>query len=218
MHSASWVRHDLLASRVLEKLALRVPGLRGHEPEGRILTNIAVGDFRSYIKHRPLSSGVSYEDYVDFWAERWLDKWRERVKLVFGQQDLEVFAKHEKIVRETAPLWRGFSHLPEALELIIDALIDVGELCFTKLLAEATLRSELLRIKQSSRSIEEALSRVKEGALSIVKSAVARARGYRYVKGHLVWLRVGEDVWRTSYGKIVETPAGDEETYGAVNL
>ncbi|MEM4699634.1 MAG: hypothetical protein QXT74_01630 [Candidatus Nezhaarchaeales archaeon] len=218
MQPTGWAGRDLLASRVLERLALRVPGLRWHEPEGRILANVATDDLRSYIKLRPPARGVSYEDYIDFWAERWLDKWRERVKLVFGGQDAEVFAKYRKLVEETAPLW---SHLPnpsEALELIIDALIDAGELCFLRLLAESTLRSELLRVKQSSKSIDEALARVREGALSVVKSAVARARGYKYVRGHLVWLRVSEDVWRTSYGKIVEAPVEDEEAYGAVSL
>lgn len=218
MQPAGWAGRDLLASKVLERLALRVPGLRKHEPEGRMLANVAADDLRSYIKLRPPAREASYEDYVDFWTERWLDKWRERVKLVFGGQDAEVFAKYRRMVEETAPLW---SHLPdpsEALELIMDALIDVGELCFVRLLAESTLRSELLRVRQSSRSIDEALARVREGALSIVKSAVARARGLKYVRGHLVWLRVSEDIWRTSYGRIVEAPFEDEEAYGAVSL
>jgi len=219
MYPADWARQRLLASKMLDRLSTRIPGFKRHEPEGRMLLNVAMNDFRNYVRSRPPSSDVSHDEYADFWAERWLDKWRERVKLVFGQQDAHVFAKHERMIKETTPLWRSFPHLSDALELIIDALIDVGELCFTNLLAETTLRGELARVRQSSKSLEEAARRVREGALSLVKSAVFRARSYKHVRGYLVWLRVDEHIWRTSKGKIVETPTGEgEELYEAVDL
>jgi len=219
MYPAGWARQRLLTFKMLERLSCRIPGFRRHEPEGRMLANVAVSDFKNYVRSRPPPSTVSYDEYTDFWAERWLDKWRERVKLVFNSQGAQVFARHERMVRETMPLWRAFPHLPEALELLVDTLIDVGELCFTNLLAESTLRGELLRIKQASRSLEEAVGYVQRNALSLVKSAMEKARGYRQVKGYLVWLKVDDDIWRTSQGRIIDSPPGEgEELYEAVDL
>lgn len=219
MYSINWAKHRLLASRMLERLSSRIPGFRRQEPEGRMLVSVAMNDFKNYVRSRPPPSTVSHDEYADFWAERWLDKWRERVKLVFNPQCTQVFAKHERVVRETMPMWRSFPHLPEALELLVDTLIDVGELCFTNLLAETTLRSELLRVKQSSKSEKEAVRRVQRDALSLVRSAMSRARGYKQVKGYLVWLKVDDSIWRTSQGRIVDSFSSEgEELYGAVDL
>jgi len=215
MHPADWSRQRLLTLKVLSSLSSRIPGFRSSEPEGRTLARIAMDDLGNYLKLRPPPSHVSLDDYVDFWAERWLDKWRERVKLVLRQQDAHVFAKHERILRETAPLWRSFPYLSEALELVMDALIEVGELCFTNLLAESTLRAELMEVRRSSRSLDEAVRRVREGALALAKSAVLRARSYRSFRGYLVWLKVGDEIWRTSLGKIAEPSMSEEDFIGS---
>ncbi|RLF16162.1 MAG: hypothetical protein DRJ97_01690 [Thermoprotei archaeon] len=211
MYPAQWARERLLTSRILRRLSEHIPGFKHHEPEGRMLANVAVNDFRNYVKYKPPSPNVDQGEYADCWAERWLDKWRERVKLVFRPQDGHVFAKHEKLIRDTSFLWSRFPHLNEALELVVDALIDVGEICFTNLLAESTLRGELLRYKQLCRSDEEALRRIQVDPLKVVKEAMYRAKSLRHVKGPLVWLRVDEHIWRSSTGKIVEEPPGNGE-------
>lgn len=211
MYPADWSRQRFLTLKVLSSLSSRIPGFRGFEPEGRTLAKVAVDDLGNYLKLRPPPSHVSLDDYIDLWAERWLDKWRERVKLVLRQQDAYVFARHERLLRETAPLWQSFPHLSEALELVMDALIDVGELCFTNLLAESTLRAELMEVRRPSRSLDEALRRVHEGALALAKSAMLRARSYRHFKGYLVWLKVGDEIWRTSLGRIAEPSVSEED-------
>ena len=215
MYPAQWARERLLTSRIIKRLSEHIPGFRHDEPEGRMLTNVAVNDFRNYVRCNPPAPHVDQGEYADCWAERWLDKWRERVKLVFRPQDCHVFARHEKLVRDTSYLWSRFPHLSEALELIVDALISVGEICFTNLLAESTLRGELLRYKQGCRSDEEALRRIQADPVRVVKGAMYRAKSLRHVKGPLVWLKVDEHIWRGSTGKIVEDPGDGEDGWAA---
>lgn len=224
MYPAGWARERLLTSKVLDRLSERIPGFKRHEPEGRMLVNVAINDFKNYVRSMPPSPSVDHQEYADYWAERWLDKWRERVKLVLRAQDAHVFAKHERLVKETSYLWSRFPYLSEAVELVVDALISVNELCFTNLLAESTLRGELYRYKQTYKSDEEALRKLQGNPLAVVKSAIYRAKSLKHVKGPLVWLRVDENIWRTSTGKIIERPReGEDEglegaVYGAVDL
>lgn len=207
-----FIKDRQLELMVFNNLSKHIPGLKAGELEGEWLVHVALQDLENYVKSQPRPTNASWEAYLEYWIERWVDKWRERVKLAIGLEDLKIFEAYERLVKETKLLWSKFPNLREALELVVDALVSVSEICFTNLMAESLLRKELYECRRRCKSDGEVLRKIEENPLEIVKivkSAIRAAKNLKESKGHLILLKVDERVLKTSTGRIVELSEGE---------
>ena len=69
--------------------------------------------------------------YLTVWTGIWLKKWKERVKLLIGNQNTNKWNKVSKTLSDAEPIWRNLERKQEIIELIVSTLIKNGEICGT---------------------------------------------------------------------------------------
>jgi hypothetical protein len=123
------------------------------------------------------------DEYLTIWAGIWFKKWKERVKLLIGNQNANRWNKMAKTLSNAEPLWRKMEHKQEIEEIVVATLIKNGEICGTEILAENLLKMEL-----GERNLETVSE--KERAFTIVNSALRKAREMSQSHGPLIFVKV----------------------------
>jgi hypothetical protein len=78
--------------------------------------------------------------FLNVWTGIWLKKWKERVKLLIGNENTKRWNKVTKILNTAEPIWQKLSNRKEMQELITSTLVRNGEICGTSILAENLLK------------------------------------------------------------------------------
>jgi len=123
------------------------------------------------------------QSFVNLWTGMWLQKWKERVKLLIGKEKAGRWDKAEKTLNKAEPLWKKLLNRQEMKEVVTYKLIRNGEICGTSILAENLLKMELGRNKR--RYIDE-----KEKTLNVVNNALRKAKELARSKGPLIFVKV----------------------------
>jgi hypothetical protein len=123
------------------------------------------------------------EEFLDIWTGIWLRKWKERVKLLIGNENANRWNKVTKILSNAEPIWKNLSNRQDAEEIVVLTLVKNGELCGTSILAENLLKMELGEKKR------EYLSE-KEQILNVVNSTLRKARELTQSKGPLIFVKI----------------------------
>lgn len=122
--------------------------------------------------------------YLTVWTGIWLKKWKERVKLLIGNQNTNKWNKVSKTLSDAEPLWRNLERKQEIMELIVSTLIKNGEICGTEILSENLLKMELGERKNVITLNE------KEHILTVLNSALRKAREMAQSKGPLIFVKI----------------------------
>jgi len=167
----------------------------------RKLLQIANQDFANYIKFIRLSGKeaangdtaektehsmkekAELESFLTVWVSIWLKKWKNRVKLVFGNQSQESADKTQTFSK-TENLMEKMERKHEIIEILVSALIKNAEICGTEILAEHLLRTELGK-KNSEDDINN-----KGQVLAILNDSLRKAREISHNKGPLIFVRI----------------------------
>ncbi len=123
------------------------------------------------------------EAFLTVWVGIWLKKWKERVKLLIGNQNQNKWNKVAKTMANAEPLWKGLTHKQEIMEVVVGTLITNGEICGTEILSENLLKMEL-----GERSSQNAND--KELILNVVNSALRKAREMAQSTGPLIFVKI----------------------------
>jgi len=123
------------------------------------------------------------EEFLDIWTGIWLKKWKERVKLLIGNENSNRWNKVTKILNEAEPLWRKLSNRQEMEEVVISTLIKNGEICGTSILAENLLKTELGENKKKYAKEEEQV-------INVVNNTLRKARELTRSKGPLIFVKI----------------------------
>lgn len=123
------------------------------------------------------------EEFLTVWAGIWFKKWKERVKLLIGNENANKWNKVSKVLNNAEPLWRKLLHRQEITEVIVATLIKNGEICGTTILSENLLKMEL-REKKNHRLND------REQVLTIVNNALRKAREMAQSKGPLIFVKI----------------------------
>jgi hypothetical protein len=83
------------------------------------------------------------EQFLAVWINIWLTKWKERVKLLIGEESANKWSKVSKTLNNAEPFWRKLERKQEVREVVIATLIKNGEICGTEILSENLLKMEL---------------------------------------------------------------------------
>ncbi|XHH10369.1 MAG: hypothetical protein ACFCUE_06985 [Candidatus Bathyarchaeia archaeon] len=121
--------------------------------------------------------------YLTIWTGMWLKKWKERVKLLIGDQNQNKWSKVSKTLSNAEPYWRKIERKQELTEVIVGTLLKNGEICGTEILAENLLKMELG--DKHAQNLGD-----KERVFSIVNSALRKAREMSQSKGPLIFVKI----------------------------
>jgi hypothetical protein len=123
------------------------------------------------------------EEFLGIWTGIWFKKWKERVKLLIGNENSSRWNRAAKILSNAEPLWRKLSNRQEMQEIVTSTLIKNGEICGTSILAENLLKMELG--EKSREYVNE-----DEHVMNIANNALRRARELARSKGPLIYVKI----------------------------
>lgn len=130
------------------------------------------------------------DEFLSIWTGIWLRKWKERVKLLIGNENTKRWNKVTKILDNAEPLWEKLSNRQEMQEVITSTLIKNGEICGTSILAENLLKMELGDEKRKEYVNE------KEQVLSVMNNTLRKARELAQSKGPLIFVKVDKGYYK----------------------
>jgi hypothetical protein len=123
------------------------------------------------------------EEFLSVWIGVWFKKWKERVKLLIGEESAQKWSKISKTINNAEPLWRKLEQKQEIKELITFTLIKNGEICGTEILSENLLKMEL-----GDKRVQYLSDR--ERVLIAVNNALRKGRDMAQSKGPLIFVKI----------------------------
>jgi hypothetical protein len=130
------------------------------------------------------------EEFLDIWTGIWLRKWKERVKLLIGNENANRWNKATKALSNAEPIWKSLCSHQEIEEIVVLTLIKNGEICGTAILAENLLKMELGEKKRNCFSEKEQL-------LNLVNSTLRKARELTQSKGPLIFVKIDKGYYQS---------------------
>jgi hypothetical protein len=121
--------------------------------------------------------------FLTVWTGIWFKKWKERVKLLIGNQNANKWNKMSKTLANVEPLWRKIEHKQELQEIVVATLVKNGEICGTEILAENLLKMEL-----GEKNLENASDR--DRLFTTLNSALRKAREMAQSRGPLIFVKI----------------------------
>ena len=131
------------------------------------------------------------EEFLGIWTGIWLKKWKERVKLLIGNENSNRWNKVTKILSNAEPVWRKLSNRQEMQELVTSTLIKNGEICGTSILAENLLKMELG--EKSREYLNE-----EEQSMNVINNTLRKARELTRSKGPLIYVKIDKGYYGSS--------------------
>ncbi len=143
------------------------------------------------IEHCFKDDPSEFEAFLTVWTGIWLKKWKERVKLLIGNQNQNRWNKVTKTLSSAEPLWKKLEHKQEVMEVVIATLIKNGEICGTEILSENLLKMELG--EKSDVSVNDV-----EQVLTVLNNALRKAREMAQSKGPLIFVKIDKGYYSAS--------------------
>ena len=131
------------------------------------------------------------EEFLSIWTGIWFKKWKERVKLLIGNENSSRWNRAAKVLSNAEPLWRKLSNRQEMQELVTSTLIKNGEICGTSILAENLLKMELG--EKNREYVNE-----EEHVMNITNNALRRARELARSKGPLIYVKIDKGYYSSA--------------------
>ncbi len=128
-------------------------------------------------------NAAELEEFLTIWTGIWLKKWKERVKLLIGDQNASKWNKVTKTLNNAEPFWKQLERKQEVQEVVVATLIKNGEICGTEILSENLLKMELG--EKRVRNLKD-----KERILVAVNSTLRKARDMAQSKGPLIFVKI----------------------------
>lgn len=131
------------------------------------------------------------EEFLDIWTAIWFKKWKERVKLLIGNENSKRLERVARILSDAEPLWRRLPNRKEMQEVVVFTLVKNGEICGTEILAENLLKMELGVRK--SKYVNNA-----ENTVKIVNISLRKAREMARSRGPLIYVKIDKGYYNSS--------------------
>jgi len=127
------------------------------------------------------------------WADVWGWKWRQRVKLVLG--DDSSLKEEEKVFSEVAPVIGRIKGYDWFKKFALGSIVRAGEVCFTDTLAESLAKTAIYKVVKGA-GPQKAPEIIEKNPSVVVDEIVERARKFRLFKGNLVVVRLDPDFFK----------------------
>jgi lipopolysaccharide biosynthesis glycosyltransferase len=130
------------------------------------------------------------EEFLTVWTGTWFKKWKERVKLLIGQQNANKWKKVSKNLKNADQVWKKVERKQEVQEIVVATLIKNGEICGTEILSENLLKMELG--EKRVRNLKD-----KERLFTAVNNSLRKAREMAQSKGPLIFVKIDKGYYGT---------------------
>jgi hypothetical protein len=131
------------------------------------------------------------DGFLTVWIGIWFKKWKERVKLLIGEQNASRWSKISKTVSNAEPVWKRIENKQELQEIVVATLVKNGEICGTEILSENLLKMEL-----GEKRVQEPSD--KERIFTAVNDALRKAREMAQSKGPLIFVKIDKGYYNTT--------------------
>lgn len=145
-----------------------------------------VEKMETFFKENP----AELEEFLAVWVGIWLRKWKERVKLLIGNQNQGKWNKVANTLANAEPIWRNLQHKQEIMEVVIATLIKNGEICGTEILSENLLKMEIG--EKSNKCLDE-----REHILVVLNNSLRKAREMALSRGPLIFVKIDKGYYRS---------------------
>jgi hypothetical protein len=130
------------------------------------------------------------DGFLTVWIGIWFKKWKERVKLLIGDQNASRWSKISKNVSNAEPVWKRIENKQELLEIVVATLVKNGEICGTEILSENLLKMEL-----GEKGVQDPSDI--ERVFTAVNDALRKAREMSQSKGPLIFVKIDKGYYNT---------------------
>ena len=130
------------------------------------------------------------EEFLAFWTGIWLTKWKERVKLLIGNENSKRWNHVAKVLKNGEAAWAKLSNRHEIEDVIISTLVKNAEICGTSILAENLIKMELGEEKKDYQSDEERI-------VNVVNDTLRKTRELTQSKGPLIFVKVDKGYYQS---------------------
>ncbi len=130
------------------------------------------------------------DGFLTVWIGTWFKKWKERVKLLIGDQNASRWSKISKNISNAEPVWKRIENKQELLEIVMATLLKNGEICGTEILSENLLKMEL-----GEKGVQDPSD--KERVFTAVNDALRKAREMAQSKGPLIFVKIDKGYYNT---------------------
>ena len=175
--------------------------------EASFMARIAFQDFKNYLRSKlnisryeiaehsvvmemenMLMDSKRYNRELKEWTELWLQKWKERVKVVLSEEDV----KKQKLVldEEINSIVRNLGFWRELKDFVMGALIEKGEICFTDIISENILRIEVNNIFKKLGNVDSTIKYLQENPIHLLNRALDRVKMISSKRAPLVLVRI----------------------------
>ena len=147
-------RNPVIMPWLAMELEKEIPDLDIYGSERRLL-DFAYQDLEACLNVE--CNGINFEDieedlneegrqdeikaFLKIWTKQWLEKWRERVTLC--QRMPQFSLEHLKIKTKAKKIFKRMENGQELKKLIVQKLINEGEVCMAELIAENLIIEEI---------------------------------------------------------------------------
>jgi hypothetical protein len=131
------------------------------------------------------------DEFLGIWTRTWFRKWKERVKLLIGNENSKKWDKATKVLNNAEPLWGKLSNRQEMQEMLTSTLIKNGELCGTSILAENLLKMEIGEKRKEPFNTQEYV-------INVVNNSLRKARELAHSKGPLIYVKIDKGYYQYS--------------------
>jgi hypothetical protein len=131
------------------------------------------------------------EAYMTVWVGMWFKKWKERVKLLIGEQNANRWNKISKSLTNAEPYWKKIENKKELQEIVVTTLLKNGEICGTEILAENLLKMEL-----GEKCVQNL--RDQERLFVALNNSLRKAREIALSRGPLIFVKIDKGYYNTN--------------------
>jgi hypothetical protein len=123
------------------------------------------------------------DSFLTVWIGTWFKKWKERVKLLIGDQNASKWSKVSKTISDAEPAWKKYERKQELQEIVITTLLKNGEICGTEILSENLLKMEL-----GEKHFDDLNEQAR--VFLVVNDVLRKAREMAQSRGPLIFVKV----------------------------
>ena len=129
--------------------------------------------------------------FLKVWTTQWLEKWRERVTLC--QKMPQISLSHLKIKSKATKIFKKMEKGEELKKLVVQKLINKGEVCMAELIAENLIIEEIAYRLKSNRG-KEPTDKTALDPWSIFQEVVPRVNRLTERKAPIIHLKLIMDI------------------------
>ena len=147
-------RNPVIMPWLARELEKEIPDLDLYGSERKLL-DFAYQDLETWLKLKlrdtnsdDIEEALNTEDhqkeikeFLKVWTKQWLEKWRERVTLC--QKMPQFSLAHLKTKRKAKKIFKRMEKGQEIKKLVVQKLINKGEVCMAELIAESLIIEEI---------------------------------------------------------------------------